>query len=572
MKYHQVLVVGGGLAGMRAAVQVSQTAGQGGNPVDVAILSRVHPTRSHSGAAQGGANASFGNAEGGKDDSWEKHAFDTVKGSDYLGDQDAIEVMAKEAVPCIVELEHWGCPFSRTPEGKIAQRPFGGAGYPRTCYSADKTGHVMLHTMFEQVTRRRLKVYSEWMALSLVISRGRCVGVVAMETITGRLEAFRADAVVFGTGGIGRLYQRTTNAIINTGHGMAQAYWAGVPLKDMEFVQFHPTTLVGTNLLISEAARGEGGYLYNAQGERFMQNYAPGLMELAPRDITARAEQIEINEGRGFDNSYVLLDLRHLGRAKIEERLPGIRDLAISYAGVDPVEKAIPIQPGQHYTMGGIACNTWGETEVPGFFAAGECACVSIHGSNRLGGNSLLETIVFGKLAGDRAAQYVLGMENGRTGEEDLESALGQAQAKIDGLLKSEGTEDFPSIRKEMEGTMTEQVGIFREKAPTEAAVAKIKELKERYRRGRLRYTGHTFNQDLMRAVELEGMLEVAETVALGASIREESRGSHYRLDFKSRDDEKWLKHTLARRTPDGPRLEYIPVTITNYPPVERKY
>ncbi len=557
---------------MRAAIQACQATGNDGKPVDVAILSRVHPIRSHSGAAQGGVNASFGNAEESKDDNWEKHAFDTVKGGDYLGDQDSIETMAKEAVPCTVELEHWGCPFSRTPEGKIAQRPFGGAGYPRTCYSADKTGHVMLHTLFEQVTKRRIKVYSEWMALSLVKAHGRAAGIVAMETLSGRTEAFGADAIIFATGGIGRLYQKTTNAIINTGHGMALAYWAGIPLKDMEFVQFHPTTLVGTNLLISEAARGEGGYLYNAQGERFMKNYAPGLMELAPRDITARAEQIEINEGRGFDNAYVLLDLRHLGRAKIEERLPGIRELAISYAGVDPVEKPIPIQPGQHYTMGGIACNTWGETELPGFFAAGECACVSVHGANRLGGNSLLETIVFGKLAGERAVRYILGVESANSGGQELESARFQTQDKIDRLLKGEGTEDFPTIRKAMEATMTEQVGVFREKGPVEEAVAKVRGLKERYRRGRLRYTGHTFNQDLMRALELEGMLDVAEVVALGAVAREESRGSHYRLDFRSRDDEKWLKHTLARCTPDGPRLEYSPVTITNYPPVERKY
>lgn len=569
---HQILVVGGGLAGMRAAIEACQATGKGGQRLDVALLSRVHPLRSHSGAAQGGANASFGNAEAGKDDNWEKHAFDTVKGSDYLGDQDSIEVMAKEAVPRIVELEHWGCPFSRTPEGKIAQRPFGGAGYPRTCYSADKTGHVMLHTLYEQVTKRRIKVYTEWMALALARSEGVCVGVVAMEMLSGKLEAFRADAVIFATGGAGRLYQKTTNAIINTGSGMALAYWAGVPLKDMEFIQFHPTTLYGTNILISEAARGEGGYLYNAKGERFLKDYAPNLMELAPRDIVARSEQIEIEQGRGYENAYVLLDLRHLGREKIEERLPGIRDLAISYAGVDPVEQPIPVQPGQHYTMGGIGCNTWGESELSGFFAAGESACVSIHGANRLGGNSLLETVVFGKLAGERAAQFVQSKENSRTGEQDIQSALDGAQSKIEGLLKADGTDDFPTIRKEMEVIMTEQVGIFRERSPMEKALEKIRGLKERYRRGCLRYHGRTFNQDLMRALELEGMLDVAEIVAMGAVAREESRGSHYRMDFKARDDEKWLKHTLARFTPEGPRLEYSPVTITNYPPVERKY
>ncbi len=572
MIYHQILVVGGGLAGMRAAIEAWETAGKGGQRTDVAILSRVHPVRSHSGAAQGGVNASFANAEGAKDDNPEKHAFDTVKGGDYLGDQDAIEVMALEAVPCVSELEHWGAPFSRTPEGKIAQRPFGGAGYPRTCYSADKTGHIMLHTLFEQTTKRQIKTYSEWMAVTLVRAGGRCVGVIAMDLLTGRLEAFRADAVIFATGGIGRLYQKTSNAIINTGYGMALAYWAGVPLEDMEFVQFHPTTLVGTNLLISEAARGEGGYLYNALGERFMKNYAPELMELAPRDITARAEQTEIDEGRGFDNIYIQLDLRHLGRAKIEERLPGIRELSISYVGVDPVEKPIPIQPGQHYTMGGIDCNVAGETALPGFFAAGECACVSVHGANRLGGNSLLETIVFGKLAGRGAMEYILGKQGGPTEEKEMEAALSQAEAKVAKLIKGNGTEDLPTIRKEMESTMTDNVGVFREKAQIQKAVDKVRELKDRYKRGRVKYAGRTFNQELVRGLELEGMLDVAECVSLGAVVREESRGSHFRIDFRKRDDEKWLKHTLAYCTPEGPRLDYRPVAITKYPPVERKY
>lgn len=572
MIYHQILVVGGGLAGMRAAIEAWEAKGKGGQPLDVAILSRVHPVRSHSGAAQGGVNASFANAEGGEDDNVDKHAYDTVKGSDFLGDQDAIQVMAEMAVPCVTELEHWGAPFSRTPEGKIAQRPFGGAGYPRTCYSADKTGHIMLHTLFEQTTKRQIKTYSEWMAVSLVRAGDRCVGVVAMDLLTGRLEVFRADAVIFATGGLGRIYQKTSNALINTGYGMALAYWAGVPLKDMEFVQFHPTTLVGTNLLISEAARGEGGYLYNSLGERFMKKYAPGVMELAPRDITARSEQTEIDEGRGFDNTYIQLDLRHLGLATIEEKLPGIRELSITYAGVDPVEKPIPIQPGQHYTMGGVDCGVSGATILPGFFAAGECACVSIHGANRLGGNSLLETIVFGKLAGQGAIEYVLGKSGGPTGERELEDALSQVEAKVAGLIKSEGAEDMPTIRREMETVMTDKVGIFREQAPIQEAVDKIKTLKERYKRGRLRYGGRKFNQDLLRGLELEGMLDVAETVAMGAVAREESRGSHYRIDFISRDDVNWLKHTLAYNTPDGARLDYRPVAITRYPPVERKY
>lgn len=572
MIYHQILVVGGGLAGMRAAIEAFDTKGSGGQPVDVALLSRVHPVRSHSGAAQGGVNASFANAEGAEDDNVDKHAFDTVKGSDYLGDQDAIEIMAQMAVPCVSELEHWGAPFSRTADGKIAQRPFGGGGYPRTCYSADKTGHIMLHTLYEQTVKRRIKVYSEFMAVSLVRAGGRCVGVIVLDMLTGRLEAVRADAVIFATGGIGRTYRKTTNALINTGYGMALAYWAGVPLEDMEFVQFHPTTLVGTNLLISEAARGEGGYLYNVNGERFMKNYAPELMELAPRDITARAEQTEINEGRGFDGIYIQLDLRHLGKARIEERLPGIRELSISYAGVDPVDKPIPIQPGQHYTMGGIDCNASGATALSGLYAAGECACVSVHGGNRLGGNSLLDTIVFGKLSGAAATQYVLGKLEGPTGEKELEKALAETEAKIARLGKQDGSEDLPTIRREMETVMTENVGVFRQKAPLEEAVQKVRELKERYKRGRIKYTGRVFNQDLMRGLELEGMLEVAECVALGAAAREESRGSHYRLDFPVRDDQRWLQHTLAYCTPEGPRLDSVPVSITKYPPVERKY
>jgi succinate dehydrogenase / fumarate reductase flavoprotein subunit len=571
MIYHQVLVVGGGLAGMRAAIAAAEPSARG-RPLDVAILSRVHPLRSHSGAAQGGINASLANAEEARDDDWEKHMFDTVKGSDYLGDQDSIEVMAKEAVPRVYEMEHWGTPFSRNREGRIAQRPFGGAGFPRTCYAADKTGHALLQTMYEQVVKRRIKVYAEWMALSLVRDGERCLGVIAMDLLSGKLEAFWAEAVILGTGGAGRIYQKSTNAIINTGGGMAIAYWAGVPLKDMEFVQFHPTTLFGTNILISEAARGEGGYLYNNRNERFMKNYAPEVMELAPRDIVARSEQVEISEGRGFENAYVHLDLRHLGAAKIEERLPGIRDLAISFAGVDPIEKPIPVQPGQHYTMGGIDCDTWGATPLPGLLAAGECACVSVHGANRLGGNSLLETIVFGKLAGDRAADYVRGKENHRQNQKELEEALARTEEKVHHLLEGEGTEDLSQIRKEMEATMMEKVGIFRTAGPMREALATIKELKGRYKRARLRHSGRTFNVELARSLELGGMLDLAEVITAGALAREESRGSHYRLDFSQRDDERWLKHTLATYTPDGPALSYKEVTITKFQPTERKY
>ncbi|MEK6622009.1 MAG: FAD-dependent oxidoreductase, partial [Planctomycetota bacterium] len=408
MIYHDAIVVGGGLAGLRAAIELNR------NNVKVAIISRVHPTRSHSVAAQGGINAPLGNHPRGGTDNWEKHALDTVKGSDYLADQDAVIRMTKDAARRVVEMEHWGCPFSRTTEGKIAQRPFGGAGFPRACYAADKTGHALLHTLYQQTIklkhaseRNEMAIYEEWMVTDLVVEDGDCVGVIAMDMVTGRLEAFQAGVVIFATGGAGRIYGNSTNALINTGMGIALPYWAGIALKDMEFIQFHPTTILGKNILITEGCRGEGGYLLNNKGERFLANYDDSKkdMEIAPRDILARNIVREIMAGGGFDNTYVHLDLRHLGEKKIVERLPGIRAICIEFAGVDPITTPIPIQPGQHYTMGGIDCNTEGETTVKGFYVAGEAACVSVHGANRLGGNSLLDTIVFGAIAGGNAAK-----------------------------------------------------------------------------------------------------------------------------------------------------------------------
>lgn len=565
MIYHQAIVVGGGMAGLRAAIEA-------GAQVDTALISLVHPVRSHSGAAQGGINASLGNAEGGKDDNWESHAFDTVKGSDYLADQNAAEILTKEAPERIFELEHWGVPFSRTEEGKIAQRPFGGAGFPRTCYAADKTGHVIMHTLFEQAVKRKIKVCPEWMALALVVEDGACRGVIALELITGRVEAFKAEAVILATGGAGRIYGHSTNGMIVTGSGMAIAYQAGMPLKDMEFIQFHPTSLYGTNILVTEGARGEGGYIVNNRGERFMQKYAPQAMELAPRDIVARAIQTEIEEGRGFEDAYVHLDLRHLGRERILERLPGIRDICMDFAGVDPIEKPIPIQPGQHYTMGGIDCNEAGETELRGLFAAGECACVTAHGANRLGGNSLLETVVFGKRAGEKAAQFVRGKEGAQAGDGAVLEALEKVRGKIAGLMEAEGGENHSAIRAQMKEMMIEKVGIFREEKAMAQALGRIKELQERYRRAQLTYKGNKFNLDLARCLELEGMLEVAEVIVSGAIARRESRGSHYRLDYRERDDENWLKHTIARRTPQGPQLSYRDVVITRWKPEARKY
>ena len=565
MIHHQVIVVGGGLAALRAAIAAQED-------TDVAVLSMVYPVRSHSGAAQGGINGALANNPDGRDDTPEKHCFDTVRGSDYLADQDAAEVMTREAPNCIYEMEHWGVPFSRFDDGTIAQRPFGGAGFPRTCYCADKTGHVLLHTMYEQCVRRGVTFYPERMVVSLAVEDGSCHGVIAMNMITGELEAFQGEAVFFGTGGSGRVYARSANAIINTGLPMAQAYWAGVSLKDMEFVQFHPTTLFGTNVLMTEAARGEGGYLINAEGERFMARYTPKVMELAPRDITSRSIQTEILEGRGFENEYVYLDLRHLGKEKIMERLPGIRDLAMSFVGVDPIEKPIPIQPGQHYTMGGIDTDVNGETKLKGFYAAGECACVSVHGANRLGGNSLLDTIVFGKLAGQRIAKRMMEGSLPFGNPTVVQRTLAEVKAKIKKMTSGEGGEKVAQVREEMQQTMFFKVGVYRERGDMLEAVDKVAELQERFTKTGLTYRGTRFNLELMKKLELEGMLSLAEVIAKGALAREESRGSHSRRDFKDRDDATWLKHTMATFTPEGAKLSYSPVTITKYQPEARKY
>ncbi|MFQ6092022.1 MAG: FAD-binding protein, partial [bacterium] len=476
-----------------------------------------------------------------------------------------------EAPQVVYEMEHWGTLFSRTKVGRIAQRPFGGAGFPRTCYASDRTGHNFVHTLYEQILKRDITVYDEWQVLGLIRAGDLCRGVMAMHTLTGELEAFQSSAVILATGGYGRIFLRTTNALINTGSGVAMAYRAGVPLEDMEFVQFHPTTLYGTNILITEGARGEGGRLLNSRGERFMENYAPTAMELGPRDLVARATQTEIDQGRGFENEYVLLDLRHLGAEKIDERLPGIRQIAIDFAGVDPVTEAIPIQPGQHYSMGGIPTNVNGETVFKGFFAAGECACVSVHGANRLGGNSLLETLVFGKRSGKRAAEYVTGLSQ-RQGERIFRDSLAKWREKIDSLLKRGGGENPYHILEEMKRVMTHQVGIFRQEQDLQEAVNKLQELKERYQKISIYPKEYAFNRPLADALELEGMLDVAQVIAVGALARQESRGSHFRLDFPARDDAKWLKHTLAAFTPAGPRLSYKDVTITRYRPAERRY
>jgi succinate dehydrogenase / fumarate reductase flavoprotein subunit len=549
-KIHDILIVGAGLAGMRAAVATP-------HGLDVAIVSKVHPVRSHSVAAQGGINAALG-----ENDSWEKHAYDTAKGGLWLGDQDAIEAMCREAPDDILELERMGVIFSRDARGRIAQRPFGGAGFPRTCYAADRTGHALLHAMYEQLLKRAVLVYEEWYVTALIVEEDVCRGVIAWDVLNGGLRAIGAKAVILATGGCSRIYLTSTNAVINTGDGMSMAYRAGAPLMDMEFIQFHPTTLKDTGILITEGARGEGGYLLNTLGDRFMKKYAPEQMELATRSTVSLAIAQEIHEGRGVDGG-VLLDLRHLGRQRILERLPQIRQLAVDFAGVDPVESPIPVRPGAHYVMGGIRTNLWGETSLSGLYAAGECACVSIHGANRLGGNSLLETIVFGRRAGLRAAEYV-----GTARKPDGDAGfLCREEGRIVALLKNDGPERPWEVREELGRVLARHLGITRSREKMAEGLASVKALKARAARVRLEDTGRIFNTDLITALELGSLVELAETAVVGALAREESRGAHYRTDFPRRDDANWLRHTLCHRTPDGPRLDYAPVTITRFPP-----
>ena len=575
MKYHEVIVVGGGLAGLRAAVEINKYNHK------AAVISKVHPLRSHSVEAQGGINASLGNHVRGGYDDHIKHAFDTVKGSDYLADQPAAILMCKNAPEIIYEMEHWGCPFSRTEDGKIAQRPFGGAGFPRTCYAADKTGHVLLHTLYEQIkkykdwaTRQQMEEYSEWLVTRLVVQDGKCHGVIAMNLVNGELEMFKADAVIFATGGPGRIYGQTTNALISTGMAMSIPYWAGVPLKDMEFVQFHPTSLFGRNILMTEGCRGEGGFLTNSDGERFLEKYSDSAkaMEIAPRDIVSRNMTKEILAGKGVNGQYINLDLRHLGEKKIMAKLPGIRDLSINFAGVDPIKEPIPVIPAQHYTMGGIDVDINAKSKVKGFFAAGECACVSVHGANRLGGNSMLETIVYGAIAGQSAAKYIESEKFEPSDENALKEGLKQEEEKINNLLNSNGTESYIDIKEELGELMNKNVGIFRKKEELQNALDGIKKLQEKYKNISLKYKGKKVNLELMWTLELKGNLDVAEAIAAGALKREESRGSHSRLDFAKRDDKKFLKHTLAYFDEKEVKLEYSDVELGTWEPKERKY
>ena len=554
MERHDVLVLGGGITGMRAAIEAKLRG------ADVAVVSMIYPVRSHSVAAQGGINAALGNADPG--DSVEKHFFDTVKGSDYLADQDAVLRLCEDAPMRVRELDAWGCPFSRTPDGRIAQRPFGGAESPRTCYAADKTGHAIMHTIYQQALRLGVAFYNEKTALKLVTD-GSVRGIISYDVETGAIEVLMAKAVVVATGGAGRIYSRTTNSHHSVGFGMAMAYWAGAPLEDMEFIQFHPTTLYGTNILITEAARGEGGVLLNADGERFMARYAPDRMELAPRDIVARAIWTEVAEGRGIENEYVHLDISHLGEDKITERLPQILDLAKSFAGVDATKEPIPVQPGQHYTMGGIEADLNGRTRVRGLYAAGECSCMSVHGANRLGGNSLLDCVVFGARAGASAAADA--EDANHAGAGPAERAAEEVESKIKGL-RERGSDPLSHyrIRNNMMVAMWDHFGIFRDEAGMRAGLDKLRSLRKQYQEEASAPDEGAFDTALVDALMLEGMLDLGIAVAEGALRREESRGSHYRTDYRSRDDENWLKHTLVFSGAEGPRLEYKPVKVTS--------
>jgi len=520
--------------------------------LDVAVVTKVYPSRSHSGAAQGGVAAALGNVDG---DSVEAHIYDTVKGADYLGDQDSIEILCNDAPRTIYEMEHLGCPFSRTDDQKINQRAFGGHSFLRACFSADRTGHALLHTLVEQTYKQggKLKVYSEWHMNRLIIEDGVCRGIVAMDIKTGKIEVFRAKAVLFASGGYGQAFKITSNAAANTGDGIVAAYRAGVPLQDMEFVQFHPTGLYEHGILLTEGARGEGGYLINADGDRFMSTYAPSKMELGPRDIVSRSEQTEINEGRGAgpNKDYVYLDLRHLGKDKIMERLPQVYNLGKDFIGVDCIENPVPIQPTAHYSMGGIPADN-------------DCQ-VFLDDTN-----SLLEALVFGRRAGKKMLDVTPGLTLADVNEErEIEAA----QKEIGVLYAGDGSEDLSVIREELKEIMTYKVGVYRCAEDMQRARAEIKGLRDRFGKVQVKDPGTNFNLNLIDALELSNMLEYSELIVSGGLAREESRGAHFRTDFPTRDDENWMHHTMAFRTDDGGHeLKYKPVTVTRFQPEERKY
>ena len=588
---HDVIIVGSGLAGMRCAIEIRRKAPE----ADIAIVTKVYPTRSHSGAAQGGVAAALGNVrydesllpvpapEDQPGDEWVAHLYDTVKGADFLGDQDAQEIMCREAVPTIYELEHMGVPFSRLPDGRIAQRPFGGHTNPRACYAADRTGHALLHTLYGEIVRYNIKVYPESYMLGVVIDDNVCRGVSVLDIRTGDIDVISAKATMFATGGYGRAFKITSNSYASTGDGITAAYRAGVPLEDMEFVQFHPTGLYSHGILLSEGARGEGGYLLNGNNERFMTRYAPGRMELAPRDVVSRSIYSEIEAGRGAgpNGDYVLLDLRHLGKQKLDERLPQITELARDYLGVDPVAEPVPIQPTAHYSMGGIPTDADGRVliganeVVRGFFAAGECACVSVHGANRLGTNSLLEATTYGRRTGQTIANF---LNQERPEHAPMPSfALQEAQDEVADLMSRSGQEIVADIRRDLQSTMFINSGVFRTPDKLAQQLGIIQDLRERFGRISLDDKSRRYNTELIEVLELAHLLEFSECIVAGALAREESRGAHARRDFPKRDDANWMKHTLAFRQGNGrPRLDYKAVRYgpngPRYQPEERKY
>ena len=575
MKEHDVVIVGGGLAGCRAALEIKRL-----NPtIDVAVVAKTHPIRSHSVAAQGGIAAALQNVD--PKDNPKAHAYDTVKGSDFLADQDAVDILTQEAPEVIIELEHLGVLFSRLEDGRIAQRAFGGHSHNRACYAADKTGHAMLHELVSNLRRNQVKIYDEWYVLRLILEEGTAKGVVMYQIATGQLEILRAKAIMFGTGGYGRVYNTTSNDFACTGDGLALSAKAGIPLEDMEFVQFHPTGLYPVGVLISEAVRGEGAYLINSEGRRFMEDYAPSRMELAPRDITSRAITLEIRAGRGvnLDGSaggpFVYLDLRHLGREKIMSRIPFCWEEAHRLVGVDAVEEPMPVRPTVHYCMGGIPVNTDGrvrlsaDTLSEGFFSAGECSCVSVHGANRLGSNSLLECVVYGRRTGKSIAKYV---EKRAFPVFNPDIYLQDAKEEITALLTKKGTIRIGQLRQEFQDCMTQHCGVFRTEATMREGIKQIGELKRQYEQIYLDDRGDCWNTELIEAWELQSLMVVGEIILTSALNRQESRGAHSREDFPQRDDQNFLQHTLAYYSPSGIDIDYMPVVIQDFTPVERKY
>ncbi|BAW96725.1 succinate dehydrogenase flavoprotein subunit [[Synechococcus] sp. NIES-970] len=575
MLQHDVIIVGGGLAGCQAALEIKQK-----NPhFDVGLVAKTHPIRSHSVAAQGGIAASLKNVD--PEDSWEAHAFDTVKGSDYLADQDAVEILTKEAPEVIIELEHLGVLFSRLEDGRIAQRAFGGHSHKRTCYAADKTGHAILHELVSNLGHNGVKIYDEWYVMNLIFEDNQAKGIVMYHIETGHLEVVRAKAVLFATGGYGRVFNTTSNDFASTGDGLAMTAAVGLPLEDMEFVQFHPTGLYPVGVLISEAVRGEGAYLRNSAGDRFMEKYAPNQMELAPRDITSRAIALEIRAGRGINldgsagGNFVHLDLTHMGKEKIMARVPFCWEEAHRLVGVDAITQPMPVRPTAHYSMGGIPVNTDGRVRknsaelTESFFAAGECACVSVHGANRLGSNSLLECVVFGRRVGAKIAEYIVDQS---FPEVDEQFYLDAAKNRIGQLLNQCGNIRIHSLRQAFQDTMSDYCGVFRTEATMAGGLKKISALKEQYNCLFLDDKDIHWNTELIEALELQSILKVGEAILTSAYHRQESRGAHSREDFPARDDQKYLAHTLSFCGESGVKIEYMPVVINHFAPKERKY